>query len=134
MKNFVKTKDVEKQVFDWGKLEWLSEPNTTGSENMVTGVVSLKPGQGHSRHNHPGIEENLYILKGKGKQTIEINEELIEKEVTEGELIHIPADIFHSTINIGEDDLEILAIYQFSGPEKEMKADPNCKIIPAEPN
>lgn len=129
MKRFVKVADVEAQVFPWGSLEWLSEPRVTGTNNMTTGLVTLKPGQGHERHNHEGIEEVLYILKGTGTQMLELPEGNVEKEVVAGELIHIPASVFHSTINNGQGSLEILAVYQFSGPEKEMRADPNCQVI-----
>lgn len=131
MKNFVTIKDVDAQIFPWGKLEWLSEPDVTGTTNMTTGLVTLSPGLGHERHNHEGCEEVLYILEGTGIQMLELNEEVVEKTVTEGELIHIPAGVYHSTINIGENPLKILAIYQFSGPEKAMKNDPACKLIKA---
>lgn len=129
MKNFVTTKDVDTQEFPWGTLEWLSEPRTTGSKNMVTGVVTLFPEGGHERHNHEGCEEILYILKGNGTQMLELPEGKIEKKVMAGELIHIPAGVYHSTINTGDENLEILAIYQFSGPEIDMRNDPACKII-----
>lgn len=132
MKRFVKREDVESQVFPWGTLEWLSEPRVTGTTNMTTGLVTLKPGQGHDRHHHVGIEEVLYILKGTGIQMLELPEGRIEKEVEAGELIHIPASVYHSTINNGTGPLEILAVYQFSGPEKDMRADPNCQVIVAE--
>lgn len=48
-----------------------SEPRVTGSTCMTTGIVTLDPGQGHARHNHPGCEENLYILEGIGEQMVE---------------------------------------------------------------
>ena len=31
MKYFVKTEDVETQGFSWGTLQWLNEPQVTGS-------------------------------------------------------------------------------------------------------
>lgn len=129
MKRFVKISDVEAQVFPWGKLEWLSEPRVTGSEAMTTGLVTLKPGQGHDRHNHEGIEEVLYILKGTGTQMLELENETVKKDVEAGELIHIPVGVFHSTINNGVNDLEILAIYQHSGPEQEMRNMEECTIV-----
>lgn len=131
MKNFVTTKDVDTQKFPWGTLEWLSEPQTTGSKNMVTGVVTLFPEGGHERHNHEGCEEILYILKGHGTQMLELPEGKVEKEVIAGELIHIPAGVYHSTINTGDENLEILAIYQFSGPEIDRRNDPGCKLVAA---
>lgn len=131
MKRIVNLKDVDAQVFPWGKLEWLSEPEITGTKNMTTGLVTLSPGLGHERHNHEGCEEVLYILDGCGTQMLDLPEGKLEKTVVAGELIHIPAGVYHSTINIGETDLKILAIYQFSGPEIAMKNDPACQLIKA---
>lgn len=120
---------MKAQNFPWGTLEWLSEPKVTGTYQMKTGLVTLKPGQGHERHHHVGIQEVLYVLKGTGIQMLELLEGEVEKVVVVSELIHIPADVFHSTINNGDSPLEILAVYQFSGPEKEMRSDPRCQVI-----
>ena len=38
------------QVFDWGRLNWLSEPLVTAAEHFSCGVVELAPGKGHVRH------------------------------------------------------------------------------------
>ena len=49
----------------------VDRPRVTGSQCMVSGIVTLDPGQGHARHNHPGCCENLFILEGEGEQMIE---------------------------------------------------------------
>jgi Thermophilic glucose-6-phosphate isomerase and related metalloenzymes len=128
--NFVTVDDVETQVFDWGKLQWLSEPRITGSRNMTTGLVTLAPGKGHAKHNHPGCEEVLYVLKGTGEQTIWTDAGEVKKTVKVGDLIYLEADQYHSTINTGTEDMVLMAVYQFSGPEAAMRADPGCTIIP----
>jgi hypothetical protein len=43
MKTFVEPKEVETQIFDWGRIQWLSEPRVTGSKNITAGVVTLEP-------------------------------------------------------------------------------------------
>ncbi len=129
-RSFVTVDDVEAQSFDWGTLEWLSEPRVTGSTCMTTGIVTLDPGQGHARHNHPGCEENLYILEGIGEQMVETPDGPVTKRVTAGELVHLEAGQFHSTYNVGTEKLKILACYQFSGPEEALRNDPGCTIIP----
>jgi oxalate decarboxylase/phosphoglucose isomerase-like protein (cupin superfamily) len=35
------------------------------------GVVDLPSGQGHSRHNHPGSEEIIFVIFGDGEQMVE---------------------------------------------------------------
>ena len=74
MRTFVEPQHVETQVFDWGRIQWLSEPRVTGALQITAGVVTLNPGQGHARHNHPGVEEVLYILEGEGDQMVDDGE------------------------------------------------------------
>ena len=72
-KTFVTSENVDTQVFDWGRLSWLSEPLITAAERFSCGVVTLEPGKGHVRHNHPYSEEILYVIEGTGIQKISLN-------------------------------------------------------------
>lgn len=127
---FAEEADVETQVFDWGRLSWLSEPRVTAAERFSAGIVSLEPGKGHDRHNHPGVEEILYVLSGTGEQTVDIGGETHRREVTTGVLIHIPPDVYHATVNIGEEPMRLLAIYAPPGPEAELRAMEGARIEP----
>lgn len=127
---FVEEGDVETQVFDWGKLRWLSEPRVTAAEMFSAGVVSLEPGKGHERHSHPGVEEILYVLSGTGDQTVEVGDETLNRRVGPGVLIHIPPDVYHSTVNAGREPMRLLAIYAPPGPEAELRAMEGVRIEP----
>ncbi len=127
---YVKEADVETQVFDWGRLAWLSEPRVTAAERFSAGVVTLEPGKGHDRHNHPGVEEILYVLEGKGEQMVETTAGKDRREVGPGTLIHIPPDVYHSTVNSGDGPMRILAIYAPPGPEAELRAMDGVVIEP----
>ena len=129
-KRFVTVDDVETQVFPWGKLQWLSEPRVTGTDNMTSGIVTLNLGKGHDRHNHEGCEEILYVLEGEGDQTIEENDKVEKKKVRKGDLIYIPADAPHSTVNTGTKPMVIFAVYQYAGPEAYLRGLPECVIEP----
>jgi oxalate decarboxylase/phosphoglucose isomerase-like protein (cupin superfamily) len=63
--------DVESLVFDWGTIKFLSEPEVTGVESFSFGMVVLAPGQGHERHNHPGVEEIIFVMSGEGEQMVD---------------------------------------------------------------
>jgi oxalate decarboxylase/phosphoglucose isomerase-like protein (cupin superfamily) len=126
-KRFVTAQDVETQVFDWGRIKWLSEPLVTNAEKFSMGIVLLEPGKGHAMHNHPGVEEILYIISGEGEQTVADE----RRKVGPGTLIHIPPDVLHETINTGWEQMKIIAIYAPPGPEEELRKMPECKIIPA---
>ena len=130
---FVKPDDVETQVFDWGTIKWLSEPRVTNTERFAMGVVLLQPGKGHARHNHPGCEEILYVVSGVGNQMIDIDGEKWQPIVA-GDLVHIPPDIFHATINTGWEPLKLIAVYDPPGPEALLRLLPECRILPAKEN
>ena len=131
-KAFVEEADVETQVFDWGKLWWLSEPRVTPAEKFSAGLVQLEPGKGHDRHNHPGCEEILYVVTGKGDQMVEVDGQVVMREVGPGVLIHIPPDVYHSTVNTGDGPMRLLAVYAPPGPEAELRAMDGVTILPPE--
>lgn len=118
---FVEEADVETQVFNWGRLYWLSEPRVTEADKFSAGVVVLNQGKGHDRHNHPGCEEVLYVISGKGHQVVDLESGQVERDVGPGVLIHIPPGVYHSTINTGSEPMRLLAIYAPSGPESEFR-------------
>jgi oxalate decarboxylase/phosphoglucose isomerase-like protein (cupin superfamily) len=130
-KRFVSPEEVETQVFPWGTLKWLSEPRVTAAQNFSTGVVMLAPGKGHTRHNHPGVEEILYVVSGEGIQMVENEEgQPVRQKVSAGMLVHIPADVYHETINTGWEPLKLIAIYAPHGPEALLRALPECRVLP----
>ena len=120
-KTFVKCEDVDTQIFDWGRLSWLSEPLVTAAERFSCGVVILEPGKGHVRHNHPYSEEILYVIEGTGIQTVELASGMLEREIGPGELVHIPTAMYHSTVNNGDTPMKLVAIYAPFGPEAELR-------------
>ena len=131
-RRFVSPDDVETQMFDWGTIKWLSEPRVTGAKHITAGLVILEPGKGHTRHNHPGVEEILYVVSGTGLQMVEDAEgRPVRRPVSAGELVQIPADVFHETINTGWEPMRILAVYSPPGPEAFLRGLPECTIVPA---
>ena len=129
-KRFVNPEDVETMIFDWGTIKWYSEPRVTGTEQFSMGVVILEPGKGHVRHNHPGVEEILYYMSGEGEQMIEIDGKQERQPIKPGMMCHIPADVYHETINTGWEPMRIVAIYCPPGPEALLRAFPDCRIAP----
>lgn len=130
-RRFIEPRHVETQIFDWGRIQWMSEPRVTGADRMTAGIVTLDPGKGHERHNHPGVEEILYVLEGEGTQMIDTGSEE-RRKVTAGTMIHIPPGVYHETINVGSMPMKILAVYSPPGPETLLRSMPGCRIEPAE--
>ncbi|WP_049995834.1 cupin domain-containing protein [Halococcus sediminicola] len=124
---FIAPEDVETLQFDWGRIKWLSTPDVTDSEQLSAGIVQLAPKEGHERHNHPDSEEILYVISGEGIQTVDGE----ERRITAGEMVHIPAGAYHSTINATWEPLRLLAVYAPPGPEEVLREDPNNSILSA---
>lgn len=129
-RRFVQPDDVETLVFDWGRLQWLSEPKVTGADKFVLGVVTIEPGKGHLRHNHPDMEEILYVIDGEGTQMVDIGGEQ-RRRVGPGDLIHLPAGVFHETVNTGDKTMRFLVVFGPTGQEQILRAMVDCRIEPA---
>jgi len=50
------------------------------------------------------------------------------RTVQAGTMIHIPADVFHETINTGSGPMKLLAVYSPPGPEALLRSLPDCRI------
>lgn len=135
-KRHVRPEEQPTSRFGWGDIQFLCEPSVCNAKNLTVGHVRLGPGQGHLRHNHPGSEEILFIIRGEGEQMVETD--LEENggtpeffQVRTGDLVHIPASVFHQTINTGSETLELLAVYSPCGPEEVIRALPDHELLPA---
>ena len=67
----VRLGDVDTLAFPWGTLHFTCSPLVNGANRLSAGIVVMKPGEGHGRHNHPGTEEIIQVLSGSGKQMVE---------------------------------------------------------------
>ncbi len=132
-KYFVYPGDVDNFGFDWGRLALTCAPEVNGAAKFSAGVVFVPPGRGHSRHNHPGAEEIIFILKGEGAQMVESENGTPEtRKVTPGCTIFIPESRFHATQNTGSEPMEIFVVYSPTGPEKLLRQAPDFRLIPRE--
>jgi oxalate decarboxylase/phosphoglucose isomerase-like protein (cupin superfamily) len=133
-KRLVRPEEEPTAAFDWGHIKFLSEPRLTNAEHLTVVHVWLGPGQGHLRHNHPGSEEILYILKGEGEQMVETDLEENGGQpqtfrVKAGDLVHIPASVYHQTVNNSKETVELLAVYSPCGPEDVLRSLPDYRVL-----
>lgn len=130
---FVYPGDVDNFGFDWGQLALTVGPDVNEAKQFSAGVVFVPPGQGHTRHNHPGAEEIIFIIKGSGEQMVEDEDgNPVTREVGPGCTVFIPESRFHSTQNTGDELMEIFVVYSPVGPEKVLRELPDFHIIPAQ--
>ena len=129
--NFVYPTDVDAFGFDWGQLALTVAPETNGAARFSGGVVDLPPGQGHSRHNHPGAEEIIFVISGHGQQMVEDPDgNPITQDVGPGCTVFVPESRFHSTLNTGKDPMQLFVVYSPAGPELVLRELPDFRIIP----
>jgi oxalate decarboxylase/phosphoglucose isomerase-like protein (cupin superfamily) len=123
--------DVDAYGFDWGHLSVTLGPRVNGARQFSAAVVTVPPGQGHARHNHPGSEEIIYILAGSGEQMVEDESGTPHTEqVRAGCCVFIPESRFHSTLNTGTEEMQIFVVYAPAGPEEVLKELPDFHLIP----
>ena len=124
--------DVDAYGFDWGQLSVVLGPKANGAKMFSAAVVTVPPGQGHARHNHPGAEEIIHILRGEGEQMVEDEEGRPHSQaVRAGCTVFIPESRFHSTLNTGAGEMQIFVVYAPAGPEELLKELPDFRLIPA---
>ena len=129
---FVYPRDVDAFGFDWGQLSLTVAPEVNGARTFSGGVVDLPSGQGHSRHNHPGSEEIIFVISGTGEQMVEDEDgNPTVREVGPGCTIFIPDSRYHSTLNTGPGPMQLFVVYSPAGPELALRELPDFRIIPA---
>ena len=94
---------------------WYVRPNTAQSESLVFVRAQLAPGAAHAFHNHPEMDEIIYVLSGEAEQWYEKE----KRSLRSGDVIYIPRGVVHGTYNASEVELDFLAILtpaKISGP------------------
>ncbi len=130
-KYFLEADDVETLAFDWGKISITVSPAASGAQAFSAGIVTLQPNGGHARHNHPGAEEIIHVMSGKGQQMVEDQQgKPILREIGPGCSIYVPASRYHSTTNTGLEPMTLYVVYSPAGPEEFLKTLPGLQISP----
>ena len=125
--------DVAAYGFNWGHLSVVLGPKVNDAQRFSAAVVTVPPGKGHARHNHPGAEEIIYLLEGTGEQMVEDDAGTPHTEqVRPGACIFIPESRFHATLNTGPGDMRLFVVYSPTGPEEALRELPDFRLLPAQ--
>ena len=88
-------------------LRVLFDEATTKVKQMSVWETTIPPGGGLPLHKHPHpVEELLYVLRGKGIETV--GDE--RREIGPGTAIFIPPDVEHNIVNTGDEMLTLLVV------------------------
>lgn len=121
--------DVQTRVFDWGTIKWLVTPHLDDGAGLTTGEVIVYPGQGHAPHRHPGEEEVIYVISGKGVQTVGEEDAEEKFSIAEGDVVYIPVNVLHSTYNTTWSPLRLVVVYTPGGAETMLDSLPGARIL-----
>ena len=76
------------------------------SERHSVAYAVIKPGKSSRLHKHTISEESYYILRGRAHMRVGDEEAILEP----GQSVLIPAETSHQISNLGEENLEFLAV------------------------
>ena len=119
--------DADTLQFDWGTLKMLSDPHSSGAERFSFGMVSIQPGDGHARHNHPDSDEVIFVVAGTGTQMLNDED---PAAIGPGDCIYIPKGMYHATQNTGWEAMKLIIVYAPAGPEDVLRGMDDCTIVP----
>ncbi len=103
---FMLSAETEPEKLDWGRLRWMSNPPSTGAEQLTVIEVTLAPGKGHDFHRHPDQEEVIYVISGEVEQWLDRESRMLGP----GDSVFIGADVVHASFNVGRSEARLLAI------------------------
>ncbi|MGJ8672219.1 cupin domain-containing protein [Rubritalea sp.] len=119
---FIEDKDIIAEPADMGLNEFFSHhllKQGAPSKDILLIRGTIKPGFGHDFHYHQDREEFLYILSGSIEQWI--GEE--KRFLGPGEVVYIPAGVIHGSYNVGDEDAQLLAIFNNKDADAEIATD-----------
>lgn len=128
---FIRPNEVSAFGFDWGQLALTVGPEVNGAQRFSGGIVTVAPGGGHARHNHPGAEEIILVMSGNGEQMVEDDDGThVTQAVGPGCTIYVPESRFHSTLNTGSETMTLFVVYSPAGPELALRDLPDFRLLP----
>jgi oxalate decarboxylase/phosphoglucose isomerase-like protein (cupin superfamily) len=128
---FIRPEQVSAFGFDWGQLALTVGPEVNCAQRFSGGLVTVAPGGGHSRHNHPGAEEIILVISGTGQQMVEDEDGTpITETVGPGCTVYVPESRYHSTLNTGAGPMTLFVVYSPAGPELALRDLPDFRLLP----
>ena len=103
---FVKDQETIEEKVLGRNHHWYFNANVSPQADTYLVKVIMKKGGMHNFHRHPEMNEILYFLKGTAEQWVEDEKQILGP----GDTVYIDPNVVHATFNVGEDDLEFLAI------------------------
>jgi oxalate decarboxylase/phosphoglucose isomerase-like protein (cupin superfamily) len=118
--------DIATMTFEWGAIKWFVTPENVEGASSTFGEVVINPQGGHDRHEHPNADEVLYVIEGRGRQTVGDEPEF---EINAGDAVWVPRGTLHSTFNDSWRPLRLIATYTPGGEEARLRGLPGFREL-----
>ena len=82
-------------------------PENSEARNATLGLAVFPPDSAPEGHVHPGEEELLYIVSGRGRLVTPQG----TIELTPGTSVYIPPGLHHATASFGPAPLELVSVF-----------------------
>jgi quercetin dioxygenase-like cupin family protein len=105
-RRFITNAEALKEAYKGRSNYWLCRPEVCAARDLQICRAVIPPGEGHSFHTHPELEEAIYVLEGEVEQWVESERQFLKP----GEVAHIPRGVAHATFKATNQDAVILAI------------------------
>lgn len=92
---------------EWGRLEWMVAGSEENSDVLTVGKCFIQPGRNNPVHHHPNCDEVLTVIRGRIRNRV--NDDYVE--MGPGDTISIPLGAIHNAVNIGDEECELLIIF-----------------------
>lgn len=107
MDRIIDVMKAKKQYFDWGTINWLSDPTVNDQSKILIAHVTFLPKRVQGRHMHTGEEQMIYTISGEGEHWVNNK----KYPLLPGTFFHVPPYCEHDVANRGATPLEMIIIY-----------------------
>lgn len=106
LRRFVAATETEVEEFPGQLNRWYFKDGLGDAENLALVRGCLAQGGGHPFHNHPEMDEIIYVLSGEMRQWLETESRILRA----GDSLYIPRGVIHGCKNEQATPCEFLAI------------------------
>ena len=106
LRRFVTAAETDKDQLPGQLNNWYFKDGTGGTDQIALVRACLQPGAGHAFHNHPEMDEIIYVLRGQLEQWLEKESRILKA----GDTLYIPRGVVHASYNVSGAECEFLAI------------------------
>ena len=98
-----------------GEVRIADSTNFSISKTIAAALVTLRPGGMRELHWHPNADEWQYWIKGRGQMTVfESGPKAVTQNFGPGDIGYVKRNNGHYIKNIGDDDVQFLAVFRSS--------------------